>query len=165
MFCEEASTGLRSTQQPLITIPDNWESIDVDAAKNFLKTDHSDESDESDDSVSSCSHSGSDSGSDCSDSESSSSCSSNITPNHARTKGRNSKPPAHETSQSFRGMTPKTSVRSDSFHISVTSVKNTVEESNLLSGISGRCELNANTSTTSNFVKPPTARSKVRKFF
>lgn len=161
MFCEEGSTGLRSAQQPLITIPDNWESIDVDAARNYLKNDHSEDSDDSDDSVSSCSHSASDSGSECSDSESSSSCSSNLSPSPARTKGRNPKPSVAEASQSLRGVTPK-SCRSDSFHVSVTSVKNTVEDCNLVSALSSRCEFNASTSTTSNFVKLPLGKSKVR---
>jgi hypothetical protein len=161
MFCEEGSPGLRGAQQPLITIPDNWESIDVDAARNYLKADHSEESEDSEDSVSSCSHSASESGSECSDSDTDSSCSSNLSPSPVRTKGRHARPPAAEASQSLRGVTPK-SCRSDSFHVSVTSVKNTVEDCNLVSALSSRCEFNASSSTTSNFVKPLVVKSKVR---
>jgi len=77
----------KNSKPPLVTIPENWDSIDVNSdknsehftsSKNREVSDNSEEDSEDDsgDSVSSCSHSDSESGSECSGSGSSSTCSS-----------------------------------------------------------------------------------------
>ena len=77
----------KNPKQPLFTIPENWDSIDVNTGKTFPveklpdsqnseNSDDDDSEEDSEDSVSSCSHSDSDTGSECSGSGSSSSCSS-----------------------------------------------------------------------------------------
>jgi len=75
----------KNSKPPLITIPENWDSIEVNSDKNFPATknpevsensDEEDSEDDSEDSVSSCSHSDSESGTECSGSGSSSTCSS-----------------------------------------------------------------------------------------
>ena len=75
-----SSHSRKNAKLPLVTIPENWDSIDVSSSKSLVSSkqnpEQSDSEDDSEDSVSSCSHSGSESGSGSECSGSSSTCSS-----------------------------------------------------------------------------------------